>query len=208
MSVTRIYVSAAASVKNGRKNWGVPSKFERRRAPSSDLADLSPTEHQAIFSFTPLPSDPSSTLCTVAHPTSPTTPFFRAVLRPSRLTPFSMPLNTNWVDSFVARSITGGFAAQLVQPPIPPASAVEGAQAKAEAKGEQLDWLERSEGRLTVKPEATGWGRVATITAEKGTEAEWGGFGDGIGFPRFSVVGGRGAELTQFVMNFPEPVRG
>ncbi|ORY92840.1 hypothetical protein BCR35DRAFT_349157 [Leucosporidium creatinivorum] len=188
MSVTRIYVSAAASVKNGRKNWGVP-------------------KHQAVFSFTPLPSDPSSTLCTVAHPTSPTTPFFRAVLRPSKLTPFSMPLNTNWVDSFLARSITGGFTAQLVQPPIPPPSTIEGAQGKAEAKGELLDWLEGSEGRLTVKPEATGWGRVTTITAEKGTEEEWGGFGDGVGFPKVAVVAGRGAELTQFVMTFPEPTR-
>lgn len=171
-------------------------------------ADIRPAEHQAVFTFTPMPSDTSSTLCTVAHPTSPSTPFFRAVLRSSRLTPFSMPLNTNWMDSSLARSITGGFIAKLVQPPIPPPSAIEGAQAKAEAKGEPLDWLEGSEGRLTVKPDANGWAKVATITAEKGTEAEWGGFGDGIGFPRFAVVAGRGAELTQFTMNFPEPVRG
>jgi hypothetical protein len=36
MSVTRIYVSAASSIKNGRKNWGVPSKFGLRRACSTE----------------------------------------------------------------------------------------------------------------------------------------------------------------------------
>lgn len=170
-------------------------------------SELPPPEHQAVFSFTPLPADPAATLCTVAYPSSPSVPFFRAVLRPSRLSPFQLPVRTSWVDSWIARSLTGGFPAQLVQPPLPAPAAIAGAEAKARSKKEEVDWLVGSVGRFTVKPDANGWGKLASIRCEKGTEAEWRGFGDRVGFPEVSVVAGKGLELTQFSMDFPEPLK-
>lgn len=141
----------------------------------------------------------------MAHPASPDKPFFRAVLRPSKLTPFALPLHTSWMDLSVTRLMTSNFLAELTQPPIPPAEAIVSAEEKAKGMGEELDWLVGSEGRLKVKPEATGYARVSKICAEKGTEEEWGGFGDGVGFPKFAPVAGRGVEFTEFSMTFPEP---
>ncbi|KAH7096500.1 hypothetical protein BKA62DRAFT_719491 [Auriculariales sp. MPI-PUGE-AT-0066] len=83
--ITRIYVSSAVSVFNGRTNWNI-------------------AKHLARFAFTPLASDPRKTLVEVFehYPedrpagVAAAKPFFAAVFAPQRFVP-AMPLNTKWL---------------------------------------------------------------------------------------------------------------
>lgn len=84
LSITRIYVSSAASVVNGRRNWNIP-------------------KHLARFEFTPeTPSDPLSPLTVSVYPATSTSPepefasepAFRARLAPSRRLP-NFPVTVN-----------------------------------------------------------------------------------------------------------------
>ncbi|KAM0787840.1 hypothetical protein ACM66B_003893 [Microbotryomycetes sp. NB124-2] len=188
--ITRIYVSTAASVKNGRSNWGIP-------------------KHLANFQFGPIDGDKQSIRVTVAHPSSSSSPFFRAVLTQSRLTPFAFPISTSMIDSVFARQLTRGFVFQLVQPALPDPTSVAQASVKATADGEELSWLVDSSKTFIVKPVSSGKAKLCWIVPDErdaGGKAMIG-FGDGKGFPSFKpVLGGRGSHLLSFDMVFPVPV--
>ncbi|BGP40057.1 hypothetical protein JCM10449v2_004015 [Rhodotorula kratochvilovae] len=183
--ITRIYVSTDASVKNGRRNWGIP-------------------KYRADFTFAPSPS--GATTLSVSHPSSPRTPFFRIALRRSSL-PLSLPLRTSWLSSCLARACLAGYAPQLVQPPLPAAAASD-----AQGTGQRADALVGSEKTYLVHPSAGGWARAvcAEPFAEEKSEAgtDWSAFGDGVGFPRFRVWGRwANVHVTGLEMGFPLPER-
>ncbi|GAA6027122.1 hypothetical protein JCM8097_002408 [Rhodosporidiobolus ruineniae] len=192
LSITRIYVSTDASVYNGRRNWGIP-------------------KHRGVFSFTTL--SPSRTLLTVSHPSSPSSPFFRAILADSRLTPFAMPVNTTWLSWRLSRWLMDGYTAEIFQPALPFASeADEEKKASVQATGQALEALVGSEETYRLSPPSKGWSRLAYLEEAPPEEGEggkdWSGFGDGVGFPRFKVavegpLKGRGVHLTSFTMGFP-----
>lgn len=181
-----------------------PSRF-----PLTQARFVRPPEHRAIFNFTRSPkgSGGDPTLVTVAHPTSPSLPFFRAVLHPTRFAP-SFPVATSWIDSWPLRFLTGGLEAALVQPPLPKTSDVVDAQQKAEATGQRIEWLKRSGKTLWVKPSSTGQARLCSLGVDtRERNADWSGFGDGVSFPKFKpALGGRGIALQSFTMQFVEPV--
>ncbi|GAA5887376.1 hypothetical protein JCM5296_007117 [Sporobolomyces johnsonii] len=205
LAVTRIYVSSDASVANGRANWGIP-------------------KHRADFSFTRVSSSPSKTLVTLSHPTTPATPFFRAVLSNSKLTPFALPVSTSWLDWRLSRWLMSGYRATLVQPPLSSSAdlAVLHPDKLATAEnvtGQNPDTLTGTAGKsLAISPRATGWSRLACIEVAPppvegvgGAEEDWSGFGDGKSFPTFEVtkegpIAGRGVHLPSFEMVFPEAV--
>ncbi|GAA6015347.1 hypothetical protein JCM10207_008958 [Rhodosporidiobolus poonsookiae] len=192
MSVTRIYVSEDASTMNGRRNWGIP-------------------KHRAIFNWTPQPS--GRLLVTVALPSSPSSPFFRALLVDSRTTPLALPVSTTWLDWRVSQRLMGGYGAELFQPRLP---GVDGKGVKEETverlkeMGQDPSALVGSETAISLKLEAKGWVKVAKLEVAPSGEGEvdWSGFGDGVGFPRFTpaVEGplkGRGVHFSSFRMVFP-----
>jgi hypothetical protein len=169
------------------------------------------TEHQAIFDFSPIEGHDGTTRVTVAHSNSPHEPFFQAVLSDSRLTPFSMPVSTSWVDSAITRALTGNYKAQLVQPPLP--SAVEAEDGKLHASGTAQDpsWLVGTQKSWLVKPVSTGRSRLCSIRpwgdVASGEAGREGYFGDGESFPRFQPkFNNYGLHLVNFNMQFVEPV--
>ncbi|GAA6057593.1 hypothetical protein JCM3770_005402 [Rhodotorula araucariae] len=189
-AITRIYVSTDASVANGRRNWGIP-------------------KHRADFTF----ADPAPGLTTlsVAHPSSPATPFFRCALRASPVR-LSLPLRTAWLATPLVRACLAGYAPALVQPPLPAAH-----DSDTQGTGQRPDALVGSDDTYAVRPTARGWARPVAIEPFMGEKLAAGGdagaltdrwreFGDGEGFPRFTVwrrwtnVHVRGLE-----MEFPVP---
>ncbi|KAK4053261.1 hypothetical protein OIO90_004035 [Microbotryomycetes sp. JL221] len=193
MTVTRIYVSTPASVKNGRGNWSIP-------------------KHIAKFNFTPVAGDRHATRITIAQPSSSSKPFFRAIVKDSRLTPFSFPISTSLIETGFVRRLTKDFEFQLVQPPLSDLTEVQDASMKATAAGEELSWLVPSSTTSIVKPTSSGRAKLCHILLDKQAETDeqsWDGFGDGKpdGFPRFKpIMGGRGSHMVSFDMTFPVPV--
>ena len=159
-----------------------PAEVARRRA------DVARDRHLATFTFAPV--SPSKTHLTVSDPDS--TPFFQALIRDgARLSP-SIPVRTSWLETRLARCICKGRAFEFLQLPLP---ALEG----FELEGQPV------QDALKVKPSATSWATVSTLTSVE--RDEWIGFGDGVGFPRFGVYTGLGARIdfTGAGMSFPLP---
>ncbi|GAA5867282.1 hypothetical protein JCM8547_003147 [Rhodosporidiobolus lusitaniae] len=193
MSITRIYVSADASTINGRKNWSIP-------------------KHRAIFTWTDAPN--GGTLVSVSHSSSPSSPFFRAILRNSALTPFSIPISTSMLQWRLSKALMHGYQAKLYQPPLSGAFEVsEDKREEAKKAGQNPDALVGNKNAYTLEPTAKAWSRIVLIEvapAEKGKEVLTG-FGDGVRFPEFKVavegpLKGRGVHLTSMKMNFPHGV--
>lgn len=200
LSITRIYVSADASTINGRRNWSIPKCVSFRISPRppcfrSPLASLTastpPRRHTALFSWTP--SSPGGTLLTISHPSSPSSPFFRCLLRDSALTPFSVHIRTSWLEWRLSKWLMQGYSAWLYQPAL---QGVHGAEEekvkKARETGQNLEALVGSEEAYRFTPPATAWSRLAKIEVappmDGKEEEDWSGFGDGVGFPKFRVA--------------------
>ncbi|KAK4048032.1 hypothetical protein OIV83_005066 [Microbotryomycetes sp. JL201] len=184
--ITRIYVSTPDSIKNGRFNWGIP-------------------KHLANFQFSTPEDDKRSMHVAVSFPSSTATPFFKAILRDSRMTPLAMPISTSMIDSFLARKVTRGFSFQLAQPPLPDPTNANEASIKATAAGEELSWLVGTSKTLIVKPVSSGKAKMCWIVPDIADAT--GAFGDGNGFPQLKFLcGGRGSHLVSFDMEFPVPV--
>lgn len=155
-----------------------------------------------MFEFEPVKDKPSSTLLTVAHPSSPQTPFFRAILRTSKLSLVSLPVSTSWITPTLSRYFLKSFLPQLRQPALPPVQEVSASR----ATDDEPATLTGTNAALLVKPKATGWAKIARIEKYKSLDSELGGgFGDGVSFPSFAAVGGAGVHLSAFAMVFPEP---
>ncbi|GAA5899180.1 hypothetical protein JCM6882_009276 [Rhodosporidiobolus microsporus] len=189
-SISRIYVSTDVSVYNGRKNWGIP-------------------KHRALFDWSTSPS--GNTLLSISHPSSPSHPFFRAELANSPLTPFSVPASTSMLDWRLSKWLMDGYSAALYQPALTGAteSADEGKVESVKRTGQDLEAVVGSAHTFALKPEATGWARIACILPVKAEDGQdWSAFGDGLGFPRFTPakegpLKGRGVHMPSFKMSFP-----
>ncbi|BGO94126.1 hypothetical protein NBRC10512_002899 [Rhodotorula toruloides] len=190
LAISRIYVSTDASVANGRRNWGIP-------------------KHRAEFSFTPSTTSRGSTLLTVSHPSSPSQPFFRCLLRDSRATPFALPVSTTWLDWRISQSLMSGYEAALVQPPVPAASSTSSATLEVlKESGQNVHALVASDKTYVVEPAASGWSKLTTMepAPEDGADEDWSGFGDGKGFPKFKLWSNKlNVHMTSFRMSFPVP---
>lgn len=165
--------------------------------------------HRADFDFQT--SSTGRTTLSVSHPASPSSPFFRIALRPSRLTPLSIPIRTSWLSTSLARACMAGYEPALVQPPLPAAE-----EGDDQGTGQRADALVRSEKAYRVEPTAAGWARAVVVEpfpeqdAVEGKDGlsarDWTGFGDGEGFPRFEVYGARlNLHVRQLEMGFPVP---
>ncbi|GAA5898824.1 hypothetical protein JCM8208_005405 [Rhodotorula glutinis] len=190
LAITRIYVSTAASVANGRRLWGIP-------------------KHRAEFDFQT--SSSGRTTLSVSHPSSPSTAFFRIALRHSRLTPLSIPIRTSWLSTRLARACMAGYEPALVQPPLPAAD-----DGDDQGTGQLAEALVASDEAYRVEPSAAGWARAVVVEPLPDDEAvegkdgssgrDWSGFGDGEGFPRFEVYGARlNLHVRRLEMAFPVP---
>lgn len=165
--------------------------------------------HRADFDFQT--SSTGRTTLSVSHPASPSSPFFRIALRPSRLTPLSIPIRTSWLSTSLARACMAGYEPALVQPALPAAKAGDD-----QGTGQRADALVRSEKAYRVEPTAAGWAMAVVVEPFPEQEAvedndgssarDWTGFGDGEGFPRFEVYGARlSLHVRQLEMGFPVP---
>ncbi|GAA6059268.1 hypothetical protein JCM10212_006661 [Sporobolomyces blumeae] len=214
LSNTRIYVSTDVSVANGRKEWGIP-------------------KHRANFSFEPVAGSPSKTHLKVSHPSSPSTPFFSAILCDSKVTPFAIPVSTKWLEWKVAKWLINGYEPTLIQPPLPSAllKSTRGEGADASERGleylqetqQTLEAIVGTDGQtLAFTPVSSGRSRLSYLesarpprtegSGDRDQADEWTGFGDGVGFPKFEVtkagiLGGRGVHLVSFEMHIPAQVR-
>ncbi|BGP16154.1 hypothetical protein JCM10213_006088 [Rhodosporidiobolus nylandii] len=189
-SLTRIYVSQDASTFNGRKNWSI-------------------AKHRATFEWTPQPN--GGTLVEVSHPHDPSSPFFRAVLRNSALTPFSVPCRTSWLHWRLSKWLMSGYTNTLYQLPLDGAHEADEAKvASVKETKQDLDALVGNSNTYKLEPEATGWSRLALIDVAPpaGGKEPLTGFGDGKDFPKFTPakegpLKGRGVHLPSFSMVFP-----
>ncbi|GAA5898836.1 hypothetical protein JCM8208_005408 [Rhodotorula glutinis] len=204
-AISRIVVSSDRSTVNGRPAWGMP-------------------KHRGVFSFTPSPTSPSSTLITVAHPTSPDQPYFRTLVRDSWATPFPLPVSTNWLALAPIKACLAGYKPSLVQLPLPAALGSDGANAVGEAKlaqlretGQRLDAFVACPEPLRVDFAATGRCRICVVEPAPYAEGErkvgadeeqeWAELGDGVGFPRFKPLSRVGNfHMTTFSMDLAKGV--
>ncbi|GAA5944905.1 hypothetical protein JCM3775_001097 [Rhodotorula graminis] len=207
-AITRIIVSSDKSTVNGRPEWGMP-------------------KHRGVFSFTPSPSSSSSTLITVAHPTSPDEPYFRTVVRDSWATPFPPPVSTHWLALGPIKALLAGYKPSLVQLPLP---AALGDAAVGEAKlaqlretAQRLDAFVACPKPLRVDFAATGRCRICVVEPapygegerrsggdkldDEDKEREWAELGDGVGFPRVKPLSRvANFHLTRFSMDLAKGV--
>ncbi|BGP48162.1 hypothetical protein JCM10450v2_004034 [Rhodotorula kratochvilovae] len=189
LAITRIVVSSDRSTVNGRREWGMP-------------------KHRGVFSFTSTPS--GHTTITVAHPTSPSTPYFRTTLRSSWATPLALPVSTSWLSFRAVKPLLAGYATTLVQRALPSASApsavADEKREQAQQTGQRLEAFVPSlnaPGALRVNFSAKGRARLATVE-EKG---QWETFGDGVGFPRVRAYAPRASfRFESFRMDLEKAV--
>lgn len=158
LSITRIYVSSAASIVNGRRNWNIPKQLARFTFTPEDLSDpYSPIVVAVYPSLTP----PSAITASFAGPEFTQEPIFKTRLVPSRRLPsFSLDL---------ARVPSAIFDQGLLQPPLTPASSEESAFVGTE------NWCK-----------VTAWysGEVRVVYPEPGLDDGANTrLGDGVGFP-------------------------
>lgn len=173
--------------------------------------------HRGIFSFTR--TGPSSTLITVAHPTSPSKPYFRTLVRDSRATPFPLPISTSWLSLGAIKPLLAGYAPSLVQRPLPAASASAGISAgrleELRQTGQRADAFVACPEPLRVDFAATGRVRIAVVEpaplsdgAGPGGEGDdEGEFGDGVAFPRLRPYSrGLNFHMTSFDMDLAKGI--
>ncbi|GAA5944910.1 hypothetical protein JCM3775_001099 [Rhodotorula graminis] len=168
-AITRLYVSRDESTCNGRPNWGIP-------------------KHTADFTFTDV-ADGSQQL-TVQHPVPGATPFFRCRLKHSRLTPFSFPVSTTWLETRLAKTLlVRHYEIELIQPPCPAAEGDDDPRIAPE--GQRAEALKEGTGYRRVLHPASGWGKACKLlpappaAGEPGYGQDWSEFGDGKSFPKF-----------------------
>lgn len=187
-------MSTEASVISGRRNWGIP-------------------KHLARFSFTPTePGNKSSpVLVRVAHPATPDTAFFQAVISPGTAGRFvpPIPVSTGLISAPLAWASKGAYRAELVQPRLepatPPSASAEDDRSATSEHGERLETLIGSESKFIVRPSAKGWASVSKMRAVAEAGEAWAGLGDGVGFPKIELaLGGLGTKMD-FTMVFPVP---
>ncbi|KPV75576.1 uncharacterized protein RHOBADRAFT_44083 [Rhodotorula graminis WP1] len=171
-AITRIIVSSDKSTVNGRPEWGMP-------------------KHRGVFSFTPSPSSSSSTLITVAHPTSPDEPYFRTVL----------PLPAALGDAAVGEA----KLAQLRET----AQRLDAFVACPEPL--RVDFAATGRCRIcVVEPAPYGEGERRSggdKLDDEDKEREWAELGDGVGFPRVKPLSRvANFHLTRFSMELAKGV--
>jgi len=194
----------------------------RPRGCALTRSSSSRNRHRGVFSFTPLPTSPSSTLITVAHPTSPDTPYFRTVVRDSWATPFPLPVSTHWLALGPIKALLAGYKPSLVQLPLPAALDTSGVVGEAKLAqlretGQRLDAFVACPEPLRVDFAATGRVRICVVEPAPYAEGErklgaddereWAEFGDGVGFPRFKPLSRVGNfHMTRFSMDLAKGV--
>lgn len=111
-------------------------------------------------------------------------------------------------DNAVARALVGAcYAPRIVQPQLTSLvkSRSEEADRQLQASGENAAALVGSDSGFVVEPVASGWAKVAKMTALKEAGEEWKGLGDGVSFPKVGErLIGTGVKLT-FTMTFSVP---
>lgn len=213
-AITRLYVSGDESTCNGASSRSLAlSPLTKRRVltlanlqvdqtggfPSASLLlsrRFSRTSsdsgffrrHTADFTFTDL-ADGSQQL-TIQHPVPGATPFFRCRLQHSRLTPFSFPVSTQWLETRLAKTLlVRHYEIELIQPPCPAAEGDDDPRIAPE--GQRAEALKAGTGYRRVLHPASGWGKACKLlpappaVGEPGYGQGWSGFGDGVSFPKF-----------------------
>lgn len=157
-SITRIYVSSAASIVNGRRNWNIPKELARFTFTPEDPSDpYSPTVVAVYPSLTP----PSAITASFTGPEFAPDPIFKTRIVPSRRLP-SCSLDLAQVPSAI-------FDQALLQPPLSRVSSEECAFVGTEKWCRVTPW-HSGEVRIIYPEPKLGDGTNAQL-------------GDGVGFP-------------------------
>ncbi|KAG8686268.1 hypothetical protein FRC09_014250 [Ceratobasidium sp. 395] len=110
LSITRIYVSTAASIVNGRRNWSIPKQLARFEFKKEDESDVLSPVVASVY--------PALTTSSPSSPEFTPDPVFKARLVPSRRLP-NFPLN-------LARVPTMLLDPRLFQAPLTPSGQAGG----------------------------------------------------------------------------------